>query len=147
VFADDSLPAGNGIVAMALGRLGGLLGEPRYLVAAEKIIPIAWSGMSKAASSHTTMLLALEDYVFPPQLIILRGDPAQMKLWQAECHREYAPQRLCFAIPKEATDLPGRLAERQPQGEVVAYLCQGRQCDEPVTSLEELKRKLALGNG
>ena len=34
-FADDALPAGNGIAAHALGRLGHLLGESRYLDAAE----------------------------------------------------------------------------------------------------------------
>jgi uncharacterized protein len=37
-LADDAMPSGNGVAALALNRLGCLLGEPRYLVAAERAV-------------------------------------------------------------------------------------------------------------
>ena len=142
-FADDSIPSGNGIAALALGRLGPILGETRYLDAAEKTIQAGWSSITQMASTHTTMLLAVEDYLFPPQTIILRGDEKTLEAWQAECQKIYAPQRLCFAIPAEAKDLPGILAERKPQEAAVAYICTGYQCRAPITSLDDLRKALA----
>ena len=41
-LADESLPAGNGVAARALGRLGHLVGDTRYLAAAEKCLQAAW---------------------------------------------------------------------------------------------------------
>ncbi|EDN65361.1 Protein of unknown function DUF255 [Beggiatoa sp. PS] len=136
------MPSGNGIAALALGRLGHLLAETRYLEAAEKTIHAAWGSISEMAYAHTTLLLAVEDYLFPPQTIILRGEPDALSTWQALCQKNYAPQRLCFAIPTNATDLPGILSERKPQETIVAYICTGYQCSAPITSLEELTKAL-----
>jgi hypothetical protein len=141
-FADDSIPSGNGIAALALGRLGHLLGETRYLKAAENTIQASLSGLIQMPYAHTTMLLAVENYLFPPQTIILRGEPETLTTWQTVCQKNYAPQRLCFAIPNDATDLPGLLAERKPQPSAVAYICKGYQCSAPITSLDELKEAL-----
>lgn len=143
-FGDDAMPSGNGVAALALGRLGHILGETRYLDAAEKTIHAGWASITQMTSGHTTMLLAVEDYLFPPQTIILRGEPDTLKTWQAECQKDYAPQRLCFAIPTEATTkLPGILAERKPQGAAVAYICTGYQCSAPITSFTDLTKALA----
>lgn len=143
-FADDSMPSGNGIAALALGQLGHLLGEPRYLQAAEQTLQASWPLLQQAASHHTTLLSALEDYLLPPQIIILRGEPEVLATWQTVCQSTYAPPRLCFAIPNSAADLPGLLAVREPHGTAVAYICNGPQCLAPITSLEELRQKLAI---
>lgn len=142
-FADDSIPSGNGIAALALGRLGHILGETRYLEAAEKTIQAASSSITQIASAHTTILLAVEDYLFPPQTIILRGELETLKTWQAHCQKDYAPQRICLTIASDAKDLPGTLTEKKPQGAAVAYICSGHQCSAPITSLEEFTNTLA----
>jgi uncharacterized protein len=142
-FTDDSTPSGNGIAALALGRLGFLLGESRYLDAAEKTLQAAWPHITQMPSAHSTLLLALEDYLFPPQTIILRGEADRnLKIWQAACQKDYAPQRLCFPIPNDATDLPNTLTEKKAQASTVAYICTGHQCSMPITSLDELLRQL-----
>jgi len=138
-FADDMLPSGNGIAALALGRLGHWLGETRYLKAAERTLQAGWASMNQEAHNHCTMSLALADCLFPPRLIILRGEPEILKVWQLCCQRKYAPQQVCLAIPNEVRELPGLLAEKRPQGEIVAYVCTGLQCNKPLTSLEELQ--------
>ncbi len=139
-LSDDSLPAGNAIAARVLGRLGHLLGETRYLDAAEGTLRAAWQPLQQAPWGHTGLLTALEEYLDPPQLIVLRGDDrTELAAWQAELVRPYAPRRLCFAIPADAGDLPGLLAERQAGDGIRAWVCSGTGCQPPVASLDELK--------
>ncbi len=142
-FMDDAIPAGNGIAAYVLGRLGHLLGEIRYLEAAERTLRAGWNPLSEYPHAHTAMLLALEEYLYPPQTIVLRGDPQALQPWQARCQQRYAPRRLTFAIPGEAEPLPGLLAERAPRPDPVAYVCEGHQCGAPISELSELEASLA----
>ena len=70
---DDAVPSGNGVAAHVLLRLGHLLGESRYLAAAERALQALYPSIIHAPSAHCTLLLALEEYLFPTQTIILRG--------------------------------------------------------------------------
>ncbi len=139
-FSDDAMPNGNGIAALALGRLGHLLGEQRYIEAAEKTIKASWNSLMQMASAHTTMLLPLEEYLFPPQIIILRGESNNLKTWQTAC----PSQALCFPIPNDANDLPGLLAEKKGKGNgnTVAYICKGHECYAPIDDLNSLIQDL-----
>ncbi len=142
-LSDDALPAGNAIAAKAFGRLGHLLGETRFLDAAERTLKAAWSSLQQGPYGHTGLLLALEEYLYPPETLIIRaGD--DLKAWQDSVARDYAPGRLVFCIPDHIEDLPGLLGERSGQGGV-AYLCQGTRCLPPMTSLEQVKQQLAVG--
>jgi uncharacterized protein YyaL (SSP411 family) len=140
-YSDDSLPSGNGIAAFALSRLGYLLGEPRYLHASERTVKSGWSHILQMPDAHNIMLLAVEDLLFPPHIVILRGTSEQLVIWQAVCQREYSPQKMCFAIPQEAV-LPEGLASKVVKGEIVAYVCHGTQCSAPLTTLAELSELL-----
>ena len=92
--------------------------------------------------AHVALITALEEYLEAPQTIVLRGDGAALQEWQTNCARPYAPGRIVLAIPSGETDLPGLLAERRAQGEVIAYVCQGMTCQAPVSSLAELQALL-----
>ncbi|WP_455204931.1 thioredoxin domain-containing protein [Kaarinaea lacus] len=135
VLMDDSIPAGNGVAAGALLRLGHLLGEMRYIDAAEKTLAMAWESIQRTPYAHNALLAALEDYLYPPQVIVLRGGAEDMRSWQKAADNSYAPQRLLLAIPAEEQDLPGLLNERKSEGSVVAYVCDGHSCRQPVTDL------------
>ncbi|MFP5505520.1 MAG: thioredoxin domain-containing protein [Gammaproteobacteria bacterium] len=135
--ADDALPSGNGIAATVFGRLGHLLGEHRYLDAAERTLTALWPVIEQNAYACTALLLATEEYLFPAQTVVLRGTGATLESWHRQCARDYAPRRLCVAIPDTAADLPGALRERPPQGDCVAYVCTGTQCAPPATTLAE----------
>ena len=143
-LSDDALPAGNAIAAKVFGRLGHLLGETRYLDAAERTLKAAWNPIQQGPYGHTGLLLALEEYLYPPETLIVRaGD--NIKAWQDSVARDYAPRRLVFCIPDQVADLPGLLGERSARGDAVAYLCQGTRCLPPVGSVEQLKAQLAAG--
>src|SRR5262249_47958418 len=61
-FMDDATPAGNAIAAKALQRLGWLLGEPRYLWAAERTLRAAWPSLATAPLSQVHMSEALQEH-------------------------------------------------------------------------------------
>ena len=139
-FSDDSVPAGNGVAATWLGRLGHLLGESRYLEAAERTLAAGWTGLAEMPHAHGAMLTALEEFLDPPQTIVLRGRGESLERWRARCAAPYAPRRFVVAVPDDADRLPGLLADRVPLpgGEPVAYVCEGHRCDAPITAFDEL---------
>ena len=142
-FADDALPSGNGIAALALQRLGYLLGEPRYLEAAERALKAAFGGLKQYPQAHMSMLDALEEYLEPVQVLIVRGTADDAGAWAREVSRLYAPRRLIFAIPADE-QLPPGLAEKRAQAETVAYLCRGSTCSAPMYSLAAVAQSLEL---
>ncbi len=141
-FSDDATPSGNGIAACVLQRLGHLLGEPRYLAAAERTLRAAWPALLSHPHAHTALLTALEELLHPPAVVIIRGEPALIETWRTELAKLYAPRRLVLAIPADAPDLPPALADKAPRGDTVAYVCRGSSCSAPLNSLEALLAEL-----
>jgi len=143
-LSDDALPAGNAIAAKVFGRLGHLLGETRFLEAAERTLKAAWQAIQQGPYGHTGLLLALEEYLYPPETLIVRAGDS-IKAWQDSVTRDYNPARLAFCIPEHIEELPGLLGERSRQDGDVAYLCQGSRCLPPVSTVEQLRKQLAAG--
>ena len=134
------MPAGNGIAASALIRLGHLLGEQRYSLAGEHTLKAAIKGMRSYPLSYSSMLSAFDEWSSPRQTIILRGNADVMADWRRMALEIYSPSRMCFAIPAAETGLPGLLNVRMPKStDCVAYVCLGVGCLPPVESREEFK--------
>ena len=142
-LADEAMPPGNGIAAVALQRLGHLIGNHGYIDAAERALRSAWQAMDEYPHGHVTLLSALGEYLEPPEIIVIRGEKEEIGRWRDAAAKLYAPSRLIFAIEEDAAALPGMLAERRPlPGETVAYRCVGTHCELPVTTWEALATQL-----
>ncbi|MFU8896081.1 MAG: thioredoxin domain-containing protein [Gammaproteobacteria bacterium] len=142
-LADDAMPSGNGVAALALNRLGCLLGEPRYLVAAERAVRSALPVLQRAPFAHCALLDALEEQLEPPEIVIVRGAPKRSADWARTARLVYAPRRLVFEIPADANDLPPGLAEKaMPESGAMAWICRGTTCLPPVDSLSGLTTAL-----
>ncbi len=141
---DDATPSGNGIAAKVFGRLGHLLGETRYLQAAEDTLKRLWGGLVQMPHGHASLLVALEESLFPLQTVIIRGTGATLQEWHALAARPYAPRRLTLAIPNDASNLPAQLQQRKPAGDAVAYICSGLSCGAPLQELAAFTRQLSL---
>ena len=135
-FSDDAIPAGNGIAARALIRAGYLLGETRWLDAAERTLRAAWLPINRFPHGHVSLLGALEEYLTPPEMVVIRGDDG----WQRELGKLYAPHRLTFTIPANLEGLDAGLAEKKAGVSTRAYVCRGSTCSAPVESLSDLVR-------
>jgi uncharacterized protein YyaL (SSP411 family) len=142
-FSDESTPSGNAVAASALCRLGYLLGELPYLEAAERTLRAGWAGLQQYPEAHMSLANALEDYLAPVQILIIRGDAPQIETWAAQLGASHAPARMIFAIPRDAADLPPALAAKRPAAGTVAYVCTGMRCSAPLTDASQIARELA----
>ncbi len=143
-FSDEAIPSGNGVAAFVLQRMGHLLGEPRYIKAAESTLRAAWLVIEKYPHAHNTLLNSLEELLNPPEIVVLRGETTVIDSWARELHRLYAPRRLVLAISAAAAGLPPALAAMPPgaSGSARAYVCRGSTCSAPIESLGELINSL-----
>ena len=139
-FSDDAIPAGNGIAAGVLVRAGYLLGETRWLEAAERTLRAAWPAMNRYPHGHMSLLEALDEYLNPPEIVIVREHSAERGSWQRELGRLYAPRRLVFTIPADAQGLDPALTDKKAGPSTRAYVCRGSSCSPPVESLPDLVR-------
>jgi len=144
---DDALPPGNGIAATAFMKLGHLLGDTRYLDAAHNTLRWARAVMERLPAAHCTLLHALEDTVYTPELVVLRGPEEEMRSWLPHLSQGYTPWRRIYAIPyRDSQLLPEylpRLVSTEAQNRVTAFVCSGLQCSLPITSLEDLLAELS----
>ncbi len=143
-FSDDSLPSGNAIAASVLCRLGYLLGELPYLDAAERTLRAGWPLLREYPQAHMSLVNALEDFLAPTQVLIIRGDAAQVERWAASLGSLYCPTRMIFGIPRDAPGLPPALAAKRAAADTVAYVCTGMACSAPLGDLSEIARELKL---
>ncbi len=114
VVADDATPAGNAVAAGALLRLGGLLAEPRYLLAAERTLRSAWALLVEQPLGTVQMATSLDDWLHPSAIVILRGEPDAIALWRRDLQRTFDPRVAVFAISAHEPDLPEALSAKQP---------------------------------
>ncbi|MBC7945632.1 MAG: thioredoxin domain-containing protein, partial [Burkholderiales bacterium] len=135
---DNATPSGNGIAAFALSRFGHLVGEPRYIDAAERALQLFYAAMQRQASGFASLAMALEQALKPPQIVVLRGKSTDdLALWQRALQAHYLPNTLTLAIPAGATNLP--VALDKPASETVnAWVCRGVTCLPPIDDLAAL---------
>ena len=137
-FSDDAIPAGNAIAAQALQRLGLLLGETRYLEAAERTLAAAATSIVRMPYAHPGLLMTLQETEQPLETLVIRAAAEDLAGWQQAAQQTYAPARQVFAIPADARHLPQALQSKAAEDEPCAYLCRGMQCDPPIRKIEDL---------
>ena len=136
---DNATPSGNGVAARALQRLGHLLGEPRYLVAAERTLHCFWPQLTRSPSGFGSLLLALEESLLAVPIVILRGPTGGLAEWGESLAVQ--SQRMVLALPNSTHDLPPALA-KPASDDVNAWVCRGVSCLAPITDLGQLENEL-----
>jgi len=144
-FTDEALPSGNGMAASALLRLGHLLGETRYLDAAERCLRAASEGLQKYPDVCSTLLRALREFHSPRTQVVIRYREDEEPVWREALRETNATRVEAFLIPAGAAALPGMLAQRKPRKGGIAYVCTGLSCRAPIHSPRKLAA--ALHNG
>ena len=140
-WLDESMPSGNGVAARALLRLGHLIGETRYLDAAQRTLEAGWRTMVELPHGCASLLLALDEWLDPPAQVVIRAN-ASDRAWRDVARTVSAKDVHVFVVPDAAKALPGMLAARAPRAGGVAYLCRGMQCSAPIGSAENLVEAL-----
>ena len=134
---DGATASGNGVAALQLQRLGHLIGEPRYLQAAQRTMALFAAEVQRTPQGYATLASAMSEWLAPPTLVMLAGPSAALVPWRAELARQVLPSTLLLHIPEDAGGLPETLAK--PRGaDPQAWVCCGPQCLPPITDLEAL---------
>ena len=135
---DGATPAGNGVAATALQRLGHLLGEARYLEAARRTLALFRPQLAQPGCA--SLLETLAEALTPPTIVVLRGPQAEVRDWQLRLAREWGG--LCFALP-DGLAVPAALAKPASHS-VNAWVCSGVNCLAPVGDYKELSRIILI---
>jgi uncharacterized protein YyaL (SSP411 family) len=133
---DNATPAGNGVAATALQRLGYLLGETRYIDAAQRTLRLFSPQMTRQPTGCAALLEALQESLTPPTSIILRGPAAAVTQWQ---ERMAGADAFVIGLPNGLQGLPPALAKPEAD-RVNAWVCSGVTCHAPVNDYDELSR-------
>ncbi len=134
---DNATPAGNGVAAYALQRLGHLLGEVRYLNAARCTLDLFWPEMASPGGC-SSLLLALEEALTPPRTIVLRGPDEAVYDWQHRLSAIPLHDSMVIALPNKIKGLASAL-DKPASSDVNAWVCQGVNCLLPITSFDVLQ--------
>jgi uncharacterized protein YyaL (SSP411 family) len=137
-FGDDTLPAGNGVAALALLHLGHILGDTRYTQAAERVLQAVWPLLMRFPDGHCSILHALDDFCLGTQSVVIRAPEPDLAEWKTGIQHLYAPWRYVLSIPETRQNLPGILAQRLAQKGGVAYICDNTACLPPVHDKQQL---------
>ena len=138
---DNATPNGNGIAAVALQKLGHILGEPRYLQAAERTLKAFDSSMANNPAACATLCHALSEFLTPPTMVIIHGETSKIAAWRDAILQQYYPHHLFFYLDETAKDLPNTL-QRKFSKDVNAWVCKGVVCEPSVNNLQQLLERL-----
>ncbi|HEX9390453.1 MAG TPA: thioredoxin domain-containing protein [Usitatibacteraceae bacterium] len=138
---DNATPSGNGIAALVLLRLAHLYNEPRHTLAAEHALTCFFAAVDDHPSGHGSLLMALQEWLQPTQLVILAGPAAQLGAWQTLLAAEFLPTTVSLALANGTADLPAAL-QRPAADRIRAYVCQGPQCLPPIVDQAALRKTL-----
>ena len=125
------MPSGNGVAACALQRLGHLLGEFRYLQAAERSLNLFYPTLLRYSGSCCSLLIALEQSLSHRKLLFFAADAEALDEWDRCVAVSFDPHILVFALAcRNLRDLPLSLSKpaAMKDNTVNAWVCQGVKC-------------------
>ncbi len=144
---DNATPAGNGVAALAMTRLGHLLGEARYLEASARTLKCFAGELARHPAAMPTLAMALSEQIKPTVIVVVRGPQATLDDWRRAWATCYAPDAVALFVPEDVENLPAPL--NKPTGNAVnAWVCRGVNClpaIDKVADLIALCKNTALG--
>ncbi len=143
---DEAIPSGNGVVIQVLLKLANLIGNLHYEDHAEETIDMLHASASQQPSGFGSFLCSLEQYLYPPPTMIIRGENVdEISEWARKCAEVQPLQVVVFPIPNDAKNLPNTLAEKgYVSGAPRAYYCTARSCGPCYDDLDELIEEIKL---
>jgi uncharacterized protein YyaL (SSP411 family) len=149
---DGAEPSPNSLAAVNLARLAALTANASYHVQAKKLLKLFHQSLVGSASSVPVMVMGLDLEQRGKQQIVLAGDAgsAEFKSLLRIVHETFLP----YAVVLHADGAAAQsyhakhneaIAGMKPlNGQPAAYVCEGQTCQAPVTTVEALKKVLAV---
>jgi hypothetical protein len=146
---DGAEPAASSVSALNLLTLAHLVGGDTWAAQIEQVLASVGARTGHAGRATPLMLAALSSYHAGSQQLVIVGDAgaADTDALQHVARRRYRPSMILIPLrPAHRHALSARLpwlrSLEMREGRATAYLCRGFTCEFPVTSAEELERKM-----
>ncbi len=138
---DDATPAGAGLAARGLARLGHLIGSGEWLGLAQRIVAAAIGDMQRTPTAHAGLLVAQGELKQPDPQVLIGGPGSEADDWHALIATR--PGVHCYRVSGDGDLLPGVLAEVADGERTRAVVCVGTRCLEPAATLDQLEARLS----
>jgi uncharacterized protein YyaL (SSP411 family) len=135
-WQDEAMPSGNAVAALALHRLGLLIGNPDYTQSAERALQSVADNVNQTAFYAAGFVALLEEVSQPPFQIIIRGDRDTLDSWRESILPLLIPGQSAYFIADDLLELPEDIALKQSDEPVAAWICEGFSCRAPLFELE-----------
>ncbi len=143
-WPDEAMPSGNAVAALALHRLGLLIGNQVFVQSAEKALQSVADNINQAAFHAASFMALLEAVHKPPFQIIVRGESASLRNWRASILPRLRPDQAAYFIPYDAAaGLPDEIAQKTSDEKISAWICEGFSCRMPLYDLDSVLAELA----
>jgi uncharacterized protein YyaL (SSP411 family) len=136
---DNATPGGTSVACEVLLRHALLFANEEYQRVATEALEAVWPLAERYPSGFGFLLGVAEWRAGQPKEIAITGD--DITALKRVVGETFLPHRVLVAGSSSA-DLP--LMENRPQDRVLAYVCVGYACKEPVSDPEELRAALAI---
>jgi len=144
---DGAVPSGNAVAVSNVTRLGRLLVEPRYEVAARSIVEGLSQSIERFPTAHTMLLANLSVLLDDSVEIVIAGDGSEAtREFLMAARRSYHPNRVIITkgLSQEndtllETLIPSIRAYTLVDGKPAAYVCTGMVCEAPILDADELQ--------
>jgi uncharacterized protein YyaL (SSP411 family) len=98
--------------------------------------------MERSASGYASLLVALEEALEPPRIVVARGTQDALAEFATHARETFRPDALTLSISQDVTRLPPSLAKPAASAGFDAWICRGVTCLPPVHDLEAVDRLL-----
>jgi hypothetical protein len=141
--ADDATPSGAGQAALALARLGHLVGDGEAIEAARRAVAAAGGDLERAALPHATLVRAALELQAPPTQVLLGGPESVVDDWYRRLagRDELRVYRVCDELPDDGG--PEMLRPLAAAQEATAVVCRGTHCLDPAHDFDALEARLS----
>ncbi len=143
---DGALPSGNAVAALVLCRLDRLTGEAFWQQASEKQFTYLAGIIRSHPAGYSFTLLAMLETLWPSAELVCAMPTADIPadLMAFLQSRPLPNLTVLIKTPDNSAALEGISPFTKDylsaKGEARYYLCQGKACDQPVTSVDALKK-------
>jgi uncharacterized protein YyaL (SSP411 family) len=131
---DSALPSANAVAALALLRLGALVGGARYTERADAILRLLAGPMARQPSAFAHLLEAVDLATTGTTEIVITGDRPDLV---AAVQRQYLPNAVLAWGERYASPL----FEDRTDG--LAYVCRNYACKLPTGEVDELVARIS----
>lgn len=144
---DGALPAGNGVMAHALVKLGSLTGDTMYLEKCEELYHTFYGDLNGYESAGVSLIQSLLLTKNPRKEVVIIGDaadPTRKKLL-GELRKSFLPD-VTILVAETAEDLaeiaPFAKEYKQLNGQTTVYICENFSCQSPTTDVDAAMKRI-----